>query len=229
MTSYVEKRRRLVKNLIREGVLSSEEVIRAMLKVPRELFVPETYREYAYVDTPLPTFCGQTISAPHMCAIMCEALDLKKGLKVLEVGCGSGYHAALCAEIVSPSDKNMRCGWVLSIEIFFELCKYAVENLEKAGYSDRVYVINGDGSITPPSQIMFDRILVTAAAPRIPPDLVACLAPGGKMIVPVGDTWFQTLTLVIKDPFGQIKIKYLGGCVFVPLRGLKGRGSLANI
>jgi len=218
-SSFEEERRRLVDNLVREGYVRSKEVMRALLKVPREEFVLPKYRKYAYLDMPLPILSGQTISAPHMGAIMCEELKLWEGLEVLEVGTGSGYHAALCAEIVAPEGGG---GHVYSIEYFNELAAFSKENLRRAGYEDRVTVINGDGSSLLPFRRGFDRILVTAAAPRIPSKLVEHLNPGGRMVIPIGRGFIQTLTLVIKDDSGKVRVEEKGGCCFVKLKGLEG-------
>lgn len=220
---YRRQRKRLVQLLIAEGILRSPDVIRAFLLVPREEFVTFQHRLYAYYDNPLPTFMDQTISAPHMCAIMCEALQLRPGDKVLEVGTGTGYHAALCAEIVAPKFAEKK-GYVVSIEIFPELVRYAIENLTRTGYIDRVKVICGDGSEGYPPEAPYDAILVTAAAREIPKPLIDQLAPGGRMVIPVEKGWrYQELLLVKKLPDGSIRTEFVTGCVFVPLRGRYGR------
>ena len=217
-----DKKRRLAEYLVKAGILKSEKVLRAFLKVPREEFVPERYREYAYVDQPLPIGYGQTISAPHMCAMMCEALQLRPGHKVLEVGAGSGYHAALCAEMVSPTGEPLE-GYVVSLELHPELARYAHENLKRTGYDDRVHVIACDGSAGPPVRSRFDKVLVTAAAPTIPPPLVEALADEGRMVIPVGPEYIQDLVLVVKRG-GEVFRRSLGGCVFVALKGKYGFG-----
>lgn len=217
--SFEEERQRLVEELRREGYVKSDRVAKALLKVPREEFVLPKYRRYAYLDMPLPILSGQTISAPHMCAIMCEELELREGLKVLEVGTGSGYHAALCAEIVAPRGGG---GYVCSIEYFRELASFSKRNLRRAGYDDRVSVINGDGSSLLPFRDEFDRILVTAAAPKIPPKLMECLKPGGIMVIPIGTSLLQTLKVVIKENIEKYIVRERGSCCFVKLRGLEG-------
>lgn len=217
---FLVLRKRLVEHLILQGIIRTDRVRRAMLKVPRELFVTEEYRQYSYEDHPLPLPMGQTISAPHMCAIMCEALELKEGDRVLEVGTGSGYHAALCAEIVSPSE-NSRRSFVVTLEYFKELAKYAHENLKKTSYDDRVFVIACDGSSGAPTRIKFDKVLVTAAATRIPESLIEQLDEGGKMVIPVGGRLLQELVLVEREE-GRVSQRSLGGCVFVRLRGRYG-------
>ncbi|RLF21961.1 MAG: protein-L-isoaspartate O-methyltransferase [Thermoprotei archaeon] len=219
---FTRERERLVRRLVEEGVIRSEEVKRAMLSVPREEFVLPQYRRLAYVDTPLPILAGQTISAPHMCAMMCEALELKPGHKVLEVGTGSGYHAALCAEIVAPKDSPIK-GHVYTVEIVPELVEFAKENLRRTGYLDRVTVILGDGSIGLPEYAPFDRILVTASAPDVPPPLIEQLKEGGRLVIPIGEPYgIQVLVLVVKDEEGRVHHRYLGGCLFVRLRGKYG-------
>ncbi len=211
-------RKKLVKKLEEEGIIRSDKVKRAMLKVPRELFVPEQLCELAYEDTPLPIGFGQTISAPHMVALMLEEAELDEGMKVLEVGTGSGYNAALIAEIVAPrGSKNP--GHVYTIERIPELAERAKKNLERAGYSDRVTVIVGDGSKGYPPAAPYDRIIVTAAAPQVPEPLVHQLKPGGILLIPVGDRYSQTLYKVVKLPDGKIKMKKVTPCIFVPLIG----------
>lgn len=220
---FAEKRERLVKRLIEEGILKKPEVIRAMLRVPREEFVPEELREHAYIDSPLPTLEGQTISAPHMVAMMCELLDLRRGQRVLEVGAGTGYHAAVCAEIVAPLEAPPEeRGHVYAIERLSRLVEFSRRNLERTRYSDRVTIIEGDGTLGYPDAAPFDRILVTAAAPRIPPPLKAQLKDGGKIVIPVGEAYsIQDLILVERkgDSFNEYTC---GGCVFVPLYGKYG-------
>ncbi|HHI00407.1 MAG TPA: protein-L-isoaspartate(D-aspartate) O-methyltransferase, partial [Thermococcus litoralis] len=129
---------RLVENLEREGIIKSEKVKRAFLRVPRYKFVPERYKEYAHVDEPLPIPAGQTISAPHMVAIMLELAELEEGMNVLEVGTGSGWNAALIYELVRRD--------VYTIERIPELAEFAKRNLERAGYKDKVHVLIGDGT-----------------------------------------------------------------------------------
>ncbi len=152
-----------------------------------------------------------------MVAIMNEALDLEPGLKVLEVGAGSGYHAATIAEILGPG------GHVYALERVEELVRFARQNLERAGYSDRVTLVQGDGSLGYADRAPYDRILVTAAAPEVPPNLIDQLTKGGVLIVPVGGRFFpQELVRVRKTQNGRVERSSLGGVAFVPLLGEHG-------
>jgi len=213
-------KKHLVESLKLEGAIVSPEIERAVLKVPRECFVPPAYRSEAYDDHPLPIPEGQTISAPHMCAVMCEALQLRRGLKVLEVGTGSGYHAALCAEVVSPSGEELD-GLVVSVEILKPLALYARDNLKRSGYYDRVHVVVADGSMGAPTRPAYDRILVTAAAPDVPAQLIEQLNEDGILVIPMGPRWHQRLVKIVKRG-GEISSQQLLYCIFVPLRGRGG-------
>ncbi len=210
MDPFEEKRKRMVKRL-REELNISDKVAKAMMKVPRHLFVPKRYEIEAYVDTPLPIGFGQTISAPHMVAIMCDLLDLQEGDKVLEVGAGSGYHAAVVAEIVGKKGK------VIAIERFPELAERAKQNLEYLGY-DNVIIVVGDGSKGYEPEAPYDKIYVTASAPDVPKPLIEQLKPGGKMVIPIG-RYEQYLYVVEKDREGKIHKRVWGPVRFVPLVG----------
>jgi len=223
------KRRRelLARKLMNEGILRSERCINAFLRVPREKFVWKGYEKDAYYDSPLPLgSTGQTISAPHMCAYLIEELELKPGDIVLEIGGGSGYQAALIAECVAPSDEDpSKWGHVYTIEINRELAEFARKNLEETGYSNRVDVILGDGSLGYPpleEKERYNKILLTAAAPKIPSPLIKQLKRNGILIAPVGRGFFQDLIKLIKTKDGAIKKKYLIKVAFVPLRGAYG-------
>jgi protein-L-isoaspartate(D-aspartate) O-methyltransferase len=189
-----------------------ERVILAMNRVPRELFVPERLQSRAYDDIPLPIGYEQTISAPHMVAIMCDLLDLQEGMSVLEVGGGSGYHAAVMADLVGPE------GHIFSIERHPELVAKARKSLNQAG-TNNVTMIEGDGSIGLPDRAPFDRISVAATAPRVPEPLKQQLKVGGKMVIPVG-TAFQELVLVTRKNGFAAEEKM--GVAFVPLIGKEG-------
>lgn len=206
------EREALVDGLVRRGYVVSTAVEEAMRRVPREEFVLERLRDDAYVDTPLPIGVGQTISAPHMVAIMTEKLDLKPGHKVLEIGSGSGYHAAVTAEMVMPD------GHVYTIERITSLARFADDNLKRTGYAAAVTVIVGDGSKGLPEHAPFDRIFVACSAPDVPTPLKEQLAEGGRMLVPVGGRMYQDL-ICIERKGGRFTRHNYGGCVFVPLIG----------
>lgn len=207
-----EERKRLIQGLRLRQPDIADRVFDAMESVPRHLFVHEGERREAYADHPLPIGHGQTISAPHMVAIMCDLLDLHAGQKVLEVGGGCGYHAAVMAELVRPG------GHVFTIERIRSLGEFATHNLHSAGYDD-VSVIIEDGSQGLPAHAPFDRISVACTAPEIPDVLVEQMAVDGKMVIPVG-RFMQELYLVTRT--NGIKKEPKCGVVFVPLVGKYG-------
>ncbi|MFQ5998088.1 MAG: protein-L-isoaspartate(D-aspartate) O-methyltransferase [Candidatus Bathyarchaeia archaeon] len=218
-SNFAERRKQLVDLLMREGIVKKREVIQAMLTVSREDFVPDEVRDSAYEDRPLPIFDGQTISAPHMVAMMCEALELEIGQKVLEIGAGSGYHAAVSAEIVASSG----AGHVYSVEIRPKLTEFATKNLARTGYTDRVTVTQGDGSQGLDAHKPFDRIWVTAAAPSIPNLLSDQLSPNGILVIPLGGEYsIQELVVARKDESGRLSTQNVCGVAFVPLVGKYG-------
>lgn len=206
------KRRGLVNSLAYLGI--SEDVLTAMLRVPRHEFVPAHLQSAAYVDTPLEIGCRQTISAPHMVAIMCDLLELTEGQKVLEIGAGSGYNAAVMAELIGKS------GHVYTVERHEALAEFAKANLEKTGYKN-VTVLLEDGSLGYPDFALYDRISVTCTAPEVPEPLLEQLKPGGLMVIPVGE-YIQELVLIKKDENGRIFREEKGKVVFVPLIGKYG-------
>jgi protein-L-isoaspartate(D-aspartate) O-methyltransferase len=159
-----------------------------------------------------------------MVSIMNEALQLEIGHKVLEVGAGSGWHAATIAEIIAPRD-SPRSNWghVYTVEIVQDLADLARKTIMKAGYGDRVTIIHGDGSMGFPEEAPYDRVVVTAAAPDVPKPLVEQLRPGGIMLIPVGNLFlFQSLMKITKESDGKIREENLGGVAFVPLTGRHG-------
>jgi protein-L-isoaspartate(D-aspartate) O-methyltransferase len=183
-------------------------VIAAMREVPRDRFVPEDLRDLAYRDTPLPIGYGSTISQPFIVAVMTDFLEVKPGQKVLEVGTGSGYQAAILARLGAR---------VYTIEIVPQLARSAAKRLPALGFKG-VEVRAGDGYKGWPQQAPFDAILVTAGATHIPEPLVRQLKPGGRMLIPMGpDARSQQLTLVTRDARGQTKVQRLGSVMFVPL------------
>jgi protein-L-isoaspartate(D-aspartate) O-methyltransferase len=185
----------------------------AISRVPRELFVPEDLERRAYDDMPLPIGLNQTISAPHMVAIMTQLLDLLPGMKVLEVGGGSGYHAAVMAFLVGPK------GHIYSVERKPELVILARRNLEKANIAN-VTIIEADGSLGLAEHAPYDRISVAAAAPQIPESLKQQLNVGGKMVLPVGRDRQVLLLVTRKDNGFEVEEKM--GVIFVPLIGVEG-------
>ena len=211
--SYEDERVELVKKLRREGRITQIEVEKALLETPREIFVPESLKKYSYVDTPLEIGDGQTISAPHMVAIMCEGLDIRKGQKILEIGAGSGYHVAVISKLVGKQ------GQIYTIERFSSLADKAKKNLENAGITN-VTIEIGDGSQGLLKYAPYDRIYVTCAAPYVPPPLLEQLKDQGKLMIPVGKM-LCNLELIEKNG-DKINKKNLGGCAFVPLVGKYG-------
>lgn len=210
---YEDNLKLLVNQLKREGRIYTKEVEKAFLDIPRENFVPDSLKKVAYIDSPLEIGKGQTISAPHMVAIMVEALDLKIGQKVLEIGTGSGYHSAIVSKLVGEN------GHVYTTERFSSLSENAKKNLENTGITN-VTVVTKDGSEGLPEFAPYDRIYVTCAAPDIPPPLIEQLKDQGKLMVPVGKM-ICNLELIEKIEDKIIK-KNLGGCAFVPLVGKHG-------
>lgn len=209
----------LVKQLQARGLLQSREATEAMLSVPREYFVDPQTVEMAYVDRPLPLgISGQTISAPHMVAIMLDALDLSPGQNVLEIGAGSGYNAALMAHILKQGETEAR-PVVTSIERLSELTTFATNNIHKAGYENWVKIVFGDGSLGYPEKLdapVYDRITVTAGASRVPYYLKRQLKENGIMLIPVGER--HSLRLITITRQGNDFIEHVGtGCSFVPL------------
>jgi protein-L-isoaspartate(D-aspartate) O-methyltransferase len=188
-----------------------QRVLDAMEKVPRELFVPPDQRRRAYDDAALPIGHGQTISQPYMVARICEALALHGGERVLDVGTGSGYQAAVMAELADD---------VVTIERIPELAEQAQENLRAAGY-EKVDVRVGDGTRGVPDRAPYAAIAVAAASPGLPQPLYEQLEPGGRMAIPVGGRRAQELQLVVRSPEGPAVLRSVP-CRFVPLLGEEG-------
>ncbi|MGJ3241659.1 MAG: protein-L-isoaspartate(D-aspartate) O-methyltransferase [Opitutales bacterium] len=204
--SYQKERERLVREEIRARGIRDSEVLDAMRSVPRHLFVPGNLRERAYLDRPLPIGHGQTISQPYIVAYMTEQLDLEAGDRVLEIGSGSGYQAAVLAEITDE---------VYSIEIVAALEKTARQALEAAGYGF-VELKHADGYFGWPEQAPFEAIIITAATPTIPPPLIDQLADGGRMMLPLGSPYGgQRLVLVTRNG-EEISTRSLLPVRFVP-------------
>ena len=206
---YLKARTWMLNRQIKARGIRDSRVLEAMAKVPRHEFVPEAYRDMAYSDTPLPIGEGQTISQPYIVALMTEALELNAGDRVLEVGTGSGYHAAVLSEIAKE---------VYTIEIIESLGRRAEERLKRLGYKN-VKVRIGDGYLGWQEYAPFDAIIVTCAPDHIPQPLVEQLAEGGRMVIPVGgEDHIQTLSLLKKEE-GEVKQKALIPVRFVPMTG----------
>jgi protein-L-isoaspartate(D-aspartate) O-methyltransferase len=201
----------MVERQLRGRDVVDERVLAAMERVPRELFVPEGLRARAYDDAALPIGGGQTISQPYMVARIAEALALTGDERVLDVGSGSGYQAAVLAELAAEVD---------TIERLPELAELARANLAAAGY-DRVRVHLGDGTRGLPARAPFDAIAVAAAAPELPRTLYEQLEPRGRMVVPVGKYGIQRLEVVVRSPEGPAVVRSVP-CRFVPLVGEEG-------
>ena len=207
MDLFIGPRKRLVEHLREKGI-SDERVLKAIERVPRHLFVSEAMQAYAYDDTALPIGYGQTISQPYTVAFMLEKLNVKPGHKVLDVGTGSGYQAAILAELGAN---------VYSIERIYPLYEEAKERLAKLGYNN-VKVFYRDGWIGLPEYAPYDRIVVAAAAPQPPEKLLKQLNIGGIMIIPIGDEHFQKLVRIKRVSEDQYEKEDLGPFVFVPLK-----------
>lgn len=202
-----DKKKMLIEDLQREGYLKSPKIIKAFREIPREAFIRHEERSYAYADQPLPIGSGQTISAPHMVAIMTELLRPEKTDNILEVGAGSGYQAAILSKLVSK---------FYTVELEAELVSLARKNLKKAGIKN-VQVFQGDGSLGLEREAPFDKIIVTCATDNIYPAWKEQLKEGGLIIAPVGSGYYQELTLAKKKK-SRLEIREIISCVFVPLR-----------
>ncbi len=208
---FSQQRERMVIETIERRGITDQDVLAAMRAVPRHLFVPENQQSRAYGDYPLPIGYGQTISQPYIVALMTELLELKEGDKVLEIGTGSGYQAAILAEIPGIE--------VYTIEIVPELAESAHERLESQNYAN-LHCKQGDGYYGWPEHAPFDAIIVTAAPDHIPPLLTEQLANNGRMVIPIGPPGgYQTLWKFVKDSEGEVQALNKGGVAFVPFTG----------
>ena len=206
--TFDEQRSRMVEAQLKARGLIDERLLTAFGKVPRHLFVPEEVRQEAYADHPLPIGAGQTISQPYIVALMVDCLSLRGHERVLEIGSGSGYQTAVLAELALE---------VYSVERVPELLHAVRARLGALGYLN-VHLTTGNGSLGWPEHAPFDAILVSAAAPRVPSPLVAQLAEGGRMAVPIGTPQAQMLVQVEKR-HGALHQNDIASCVFVPLIG----------
>jgi protein-L-isoaspartate(D-aspartate) O-methyltransferase len=206
----------MVMNQLKTRDISDKKVLEAMGKIPRHLFVHPNYRNQAYADSPLPIDEGQTISQPYIVALMTQHLKLKKGEKVLELGTGSGYQAAVLAHLTEK---------VYSVEIRKHLSEKSSKTLKELDYNN-VHVKWEDGYFGWKEHAPFDAIIVTCAANHVPPPLLDQLKEGGRLIIPLGNPlYFQTLTLITKKG-GKLKTRHISGVRFVPMVGevQKGKG-----
>lgn len=205
---FEHKRKLMVDYQLRMRGIRDERVLKAMEEIPRHLFVDESMLDRAYDDCALPIGEGQTISQPYMVALMTELLELKGDEKVLEVGTGSGYQAAILSKLAKE---------VITIERIENLAKRAKERLKSLGITN-VRVLLGNGSIGYKEEAPYDAIIVTASSPSIPEPLIEQLCMGGRLVIPVGDRFSQLLYKVVKTPEGTITTTSTP-CVFVPLIG----------
>ena len=213
--AFRRERQEKVARLNRRGYLRSERIKAALLKVPREDFIPFFYRDYAYEEVPLPLPGEEaTISCPHSYPLFYEPLGLDRGHRFLEVGLGSGYGAALAREIVGEH------GLVVSMEIDPLTLAFADDNLKKTGYRD-IVLVQGDGGLGYPDRAPYDRICMTAACQEIPPPLLDQLKTGGRLIAPVKEDGVQNLVLVEKTPEGTTR-EVICQVLYLSLRGRYG-------
>lgn len=213
MSDFADLRGQMVRRQIEARGIFDPLILDAFREVPREEFVDESQRRWAYDDHPLPIEAGQTISQPYIVALMIEAAGIKPGDKVLEVGSGSGYAAAVMSRIARE---------VVGIERQHDLVGVARDRLHRLGY-DNVRIVEGDGTRGCPDEAPFDAILAAASGSHVPKTLVDQLSPGGRLVMPVGEPgWVQELVKVTKRPDGTTEQQNLGGVRFVPLIGEEG-------
>ena len=213
MPEFADLRERMVQRQIESRGIGDPAVLEAFREVPREEFVDEEHRQFAYDDNPLPIEAGQTISQPYIVALMIEAAAISPSDKVLEVGAGSGYAAAVISRIAKR---------VVAIERHGELAQIARERMERLGY-ENVRILQGDGTRGCRDEAPFDAVLAAASGSHVPQPLLDQLSPGGRLVMPVGDPgWVQELVKVTKRPDGTTEQQNLGGVRFVPLIGEEG-------
>ncbi len=209
---WADQQREMVERQLRRRGIYDQRVLNAMLLIPREEFIPEEFRPSAYTDGPLPIGHEQTISQPYIIALMAQCLELAGSEKVLEVGAGTGYHAAVLGSLAAR---------VIAIELIPELAKAARRNLERTGLGGNITVICADGSVGYPPESPYDAISIAAAAPAAPAAVIEQLKDPGRMVVPVGDRDEQELTVVTKCA-GKVSSRVEALCRFVPLLGEQG-------
>jgi len=206
--SVTEQRNRMVAEQIAARGVRDPDVLRVMRATPRHLFVPPALRAMAYADHPLPLGYGATISQPYIVGLMTELLAPARSHRVLEIGTGSGYQAAILSQLAAR---------VYSVEIVPELARSAANTLRELGYAN-VQVRQGDGFLGWPEEAPFDRIVLTAAPLDVPGELIAQLARGGRLVAPIGSLWNQHLVLIERKPDGSIQRRSMGGVSFVPMK-----------
>ncbi len=209
---FAAERWAMVEQQLRRRGIHDERVLAAMYKVPRHEFIARQSWGEAYADHPIIIGEQQTTSQPYIIAAMVQAAQIRPESRVLEIGAGSGYQTAVLAELARE---------VLAVERFPSLAETARQILERLGYHN-VKVIAADGSLGYPEAAPYDAIIVSAAAPRVPPALVEQLAPGGRLVIPIGDAQQQVLQLVSRDEDGNVNVEIMEGCRFVPLIGKQG-------
>ena len=215
MTDYAAEREAMVERHLRQRGIIEKPILDAFREVPREAFVGEEYAHLAYGDHPLPIEAGQTISQPYIVALTIQAAEIRQGDKVLEVGAGSGYAAAVISRIADR---------VIAIERQHDLVEIARERMERLGYSN-VEIVEGDGTRGWPGEAPFDAIVAAASGSHVPKAFIEQLNEGGRIVMPVGDPgWVQELVKVKKLPGGKLTQENLGGVRFVPLIGEQGWG-----
>jgi protein-L-isoaspartate(D-aspartate) O-methyltransferase len=212
-TDFTAERAAMVERQLKSRGITNPEMLRAFLQVPRHEFVSAAYARDAYGDHPLPIEAAQTISQPYIVALMIEAAEVKPGDRVLEVGSGSGYAAAVVSRLAHK---------VVGIERQHDLVEVSRERLQRLGY-ENVEIVEGDGTVGWPAQAPYDAILVAASGSHVPQSLIDQLAPGGRLVMPVGQPgWAQTLIKIAKLPDSSLRQWDLGGVRFVPLIGEEG-------
>jgi len=213
MTDFASEREAMVERQLRRRGIGEPDILDAFRAVPREAFISDEYAHLAYGDHPLPIEANQTISQPYIVALMIQAAAIRPGDTVLEVGAGSGYAAAVISRIA---------GRVVGIERQHELVEVARERLQRLGY-DNIEIVEGDGTKGWPDAAPFDAILAAASGSHVPKALISQLAPGGRLVMPIGEPgWAQELIKVTKQPDGALRQDNLGGVRFVPLIGEEG-------
>lgn len=209
---FAAERFSMVESQLRQRGIRDERLLAAMSTVPRHEFVSQQNWNEAYADHPIPIAEKQTTSQPYMIAAMIQAAEIKPEDRVLEIGAGSGYQTALLAELASQ---------VFAVERYVSLAETAQKTLERLGYRN-AKIITGDGSLGMAEAAPFDAIIVSAAAPRVPPALMDQLALGGRLLIPIGDAEQQILQLIQRHADGTTSVSTLEGCRFVPLIGEQG-------